>query len=134
MPRYQCHKQVWALKIKEIETTERTAEGKYGVHLAFEDEGYAPIAVSQEYFEKHSPEVGGYYVVYDDGYKSFSPAGPFEAGYARLSDVTGGPTVPDYLEPISGTKGRIDARSIHGDQELVRIHDHWFPASTVVLV
>jgi hypothetical protein len=25
MSRYQCHKQVWALKIKEIETTERTA-------------------------------------------------------------------------------------------------------------
>ncbi len=26
-------------------------------------------------------EVGGYYVVYEDGYKSFSPAGAFESGY-----------------------------------------------------
>jgi hypothetical protein len=28
--------------------------------------------------------VGGYYVVYEDGYDSFSPAAAFEAGYAAL--------------------------------------------------
>ena len=28
--------------------------------------------------------VGGYYVVYEDGYKSFSPAGAFESGYTPL--------------------------------------------------
>ena len=31
-----------------------------------------------------APEVGGYYVVYEDGYKSFSPAGAFESGYTPL--------------------------------------------------
>ncbi|MCK9988658.1 MAG: hypothetical protein AzoDbin1_05130 [Azoarcus sp.] len=28
--------------------------------------------------------VGGYYVVYEDGYKSFSPAIAFESGYTRI--------------------------------------------------
>jgi len=34
---------------------------------------------------KHKPEVGGYYVVYADGYKSFSPAQAFEEGYTRVN-------------------------------------------------
>jgi hypothetical protein len=34
--------------------------------------------------DKHKPEVGGYYVVYKEGYKSFSPAGAFEEGYALI--------------------------------------------------
>jgi hypothetical protein len=42
------------------------------------------------------------------------------------------PTALDYLEPISGTKGKIDGRSTRDGQELVRIQDHWFPASAVV--
>ena len=29
-------------------------------------------------------KVGGYYVVYEDGYKSFSPAEAFESGYKRV--------------------------------------------------
>ena len=36
-----------------------------------------------EYMTKHAPQVGGYYVLYEDGYASFSPAQPFEAGYVR---------------------------------------------------
>lgn len=70
LPKYQSHKQVWGLKIKAIG----------GQTITPEDEGYAPFGVSAEYLEKHKPEVGGYYVVYDGGYKSFSPADAFEAG------------------------------------------------------
>lgn len=84
MPRYQSHKKVWALKIKEVETTERTVDGKYDCYLDFEDARYAPIAVGQEYHEKHTPVAGGYYVVYDGGYKSFSPADAFESGYTLI--------------------------------------------------
>jgi hypothetical protein len=77
MPKYQCHKKVWALKIKSIE---RGAVTK----LSFEDEGYAAILVSYDYDQKHNPEAGGYYVVYADGYKSYSPAKAFEEGYSRV--------------------------------------------------
>ena len=48
------------------------------------EEGYAPFRVDWEYMHKHKPEVGGYYVVYEDGYKSFSPAKAFEDGYAAV--------------------------------------------------
>lgn len=83
LPRYQCHKKVWALKIKDF-----FIEGSDGavssVIITPEDARYAPFRVDEEYCNKHSPHVGGYYVVYDDGYKSFSPAEAFEAGYTRL--------------------------------------------------
>ena len=74
MPRYQCHKKVWALKIKDVD----------GVMITPEDDGYATFSAPTDYIRKHDPKPGGYYVVYDDGYKSYSPAEAFEAGYTRL--------------------------------------------------
>jgi len=49
-----------------------------------ENNEFGPIPVSGEYLKKHQPKVGGYYVVYPDGYKSWSPAEAFESGYARI--------------------------------------------------
>lgn len=74
MPRYKSHKEVWALKIKHIEGNVITPE-----------EGYAPFEVDDKYIKKHEPQVGGYYVVYRDGYKSWSPASEFEDGYTRVN-------------------------------------------------
>lgn len=76
MPRYQCYKQVWALRIAKIV---HTADG--GADITPADDGYAPFHVPLEYLQKHKPQEGGYYVVYEDGYKSFSPAEAFESGY-----------------------------------------------------
>jgi hypothetical protein len=112
MPRYQCHKKVWALKIAGIEpeklpifsgptckgcfalnsacghcercTWERAHPQQMGAMITPSDPLYAPFAVSAEYLAKHKPEIGGYFVVYDDGYKSFSPAKAFEEGYTLL--------------------------------------------------
>lgn len=80
MPRYLCHKEVWALKIAAIE------EGKSenAVILKFEENEYAPKCVDFDWCYKHKPSVGGYYVVYKDGYTSFSPAAAFEEGYRRI--------------------------------------------------
>lgn len=74
MPRYQSHKKVWALKIASIDERK----------LTFADEGYAPILVDPKMFARYTPFPGDYYVVYDDGYKSISPAKAFEEGYTRL--------------------------------------------------
>lgn len=83
MPRYKCHKLVWALKIKDVyREPHGNATVKY--FLVPEDPGYAPIEVSTEYISKRSVEPGGYYVVYEDGYKSYSPAKAFEEGYTRV--------------------------------------------------
>ena len=86
MPKYQSHKQVWALKIKSIvrdgEGENRESNGS--AIITPEEDGYAPFEVDQEYMWKHKPQAGGYFVQYEDGYKSFSPAEPFESGYTKI--------------------------------------------------
>jgi len=81
MPKYVSHKKVWALKIKDIQVLDDAAR----FVLTPEESGYAPFEVSPEYMEKHKPTVGGYFVQYADGYKSFSPAQPFEEGYTLVA-------------------------------------------------
>jgi hypothetical protein len=86
MPRYQSHKTVWALKIKAIHHQVRSEneETDGTATITPEDDGFAPFVVDREYMLKHKPQVGGYYVQYEDGYKSWSPAQPFEQGYTRV--------------------------------------------------
>lgn len=40
-----------------------------------------PIPFDAEFYTKHKPEAGSYYVIYEDGYTSISPAKAFEDGY-----------------------------------------------------
>lgn len=78
LPKYQCHKQVWALKIRDLTMTPR------GYTIIPFEPNYPPFEVSKEWVEKHQPKVGGYWVRDEDGYTSFSPAGVFEAGYTLI--------------------------------------------------
>lgn len=90
MPRYRSHKEVWALKIAAIEFDadkaqadgNRETDGSATITPA--EQGYAPFKVNSAYVRKHDPKAGGYYVVYADGYTSFSPAEAFEGGYTRI--------------------------------------------------
>lgn len=85
MPRYKCHKEVWALKIAAAEPVVREDGAITGYDLSFEESGYASVRVTSEWARRTDASlVGGYYVVYGDGYTSFSPAAPFEAGYSRI--------------------------------------------------
>lgn len=77
-PRYKCHKEVGALKIKDI------MHGILASSLVFENKDYSPMSVSKDWLDKHKAEIGGYFVVYDDGYKSYSPAKAFEEGYTLI--------------------------------------------------
>ena len=82
MPKYRSHKTVWAMKITGIEP--QNGNGFAGL-ICETPEGFkSRIEVSDEYQTKHSPQVGGYYVRYQDGYESFSPAQAFEEGYVRI--------------------------------------------------
>jgi len=74
LPKYGCHKVVGALKIREIR--ERM--------IIPEERDFVPFEVSEAYLAKHQPQPGGYYVVYEGGYESFSPAAVFEAGYSKM--------------------------------------------------
>lgn len=79
LPKYRSHKKVWAVKIADI-----VNDSDGGATITPLEEGYTPFKVDAAYIKKHEPEVGGYYVVYEDGYKSWSPAKAFEAGYTRI--------------------------------------------------
>jgi len=88
MPRYKCHKEVWALKIADIifdselaRSENRETDGSAMITPV--ESGYAPFQVNREYVRKHNPQVGGYFVQYKDGYKSFSPSEAFESGYTK---------------------------------------------------
>ncbi len=78
MPRYRSHKTVWALKVREIKADED------GALITPEEKGYAPFKVDPDYVRKHDPKIGGYFVVYEDGYQSWSPAEAFDSGYTRI--------------------------------------------------
>lgn len=81
IPRWKCHKQVWAFKINRIDP--KLTHGKIASARLVDTDGNEAY-VDEEYWVKHKPVLGGYYVKYDDGYESFSPAKAFEEGYTRL--------------------------------------------------
>ena len=80
LPRYQSHKIIHALKIAMVQAAcgdRPAAEGEEndgGAIITPVEEGYAPFRVDRDYMTKHGPKVGGYCLVYGDGYKSWSPA------------------------------------------------------------
>lgn len=88
LPLYQCHKKVRALKIKEISDPtgpENESNGSIVIHP--EEQGFGPITVQGKFVPRHEaarPQIGWYWVRYEDGYESFSPAEPFEGGYTRI--------------------------------------------------
>jgi len=84
MPKYKCHKEVHALKISEIRSKVDPLYGVSAPVLVIEDEGFEPVPVTKEWLEKHKPMPGGYYVIYADGYASYSPEHVFEEGYTKI--------------------------------------------------
>jgi hypothetical protein len=82
LPLYDCHKQVRASKIGSIVT-----RGIKTILNCTDADGYAhEIEATDEYMERNKPEVGGYYVLYVDGYHSYSPAKAFEDGYTLVKE------------------------------------------------
>ena len=92
MPKYRSHKTVWALKIAAIDFKRRPGNPDSGCDqeeittavITPVDARYAAFTVDADFVRKHEPKAGGYYVVYSDGYKSWSPAEAFEGGYTRI--------------------------------------------------
>ena len=79
IPTSRCHKTVRAAKI-----TGFRGNGIPDAPDLLLGEIGGVATVLPDYHERHKPQIGGYYVIYDDGYISYSPAAPFEAGYTRI--------------------------------------------------
>lgn len=77
---YTCHKKVKAFKIKNIDASVP------GTEYFLENDGVW-VPVSLGWYSKHQPKIGGYYVVYEDGYTSYSPAEAFESGYTLTQEL-----------------------------------------------
>lgn len=77
---WKCHKIVKAGKI--------TAFGDgFNTPVTVEDVNGAECKVEMpaSAFARGRPNLGDYIVIYDDGYKSWSPAKAFEDGYTRVA-------------------------------------------------
>lgn len=77
---WKCHKIVKAGKILALSDS-------FSEPVTVEDVNGTPckVAIPLSMFARGRPVVGDYIVIYDDGYKSWSPAKAFEDGYARIS-------------------------------------------------
>jgi len=101
LPKYTCNKVVQALKIEDIHKNSIGGVSIIPVGI------FKSFTVSPEYVAKHNPVVGGYFVLYEDGYESFSPAEAFENGYT-LMDVTEACT-----EEINSVKQDIEESALN---------------------
>lgn len=84
LPLWQCHKQVRAAKILNMRSIGEET-------VAFDLDGGQSVTVTADWIvsrvrkatEAPTDPCGGYYVEYDTGYTSWSPAKAFEEGYFR---------------------------------------------------
>lgn len=87
LPRWRCHKVVQAAKIEEIR---RDGQPMNGARLIFTPTGAVLSRfVCGAWLDRHNPQVGGYFVIYDDGYESYSPPEAFESGYTPVEASRG---------------------------------------------
>lgn len=77
LPRWVCHKKVEGDQIVGMTELDNFTR----LHMRCG----ATVTVDDGWIKRHTPRVGGYYVVYEDGYTSFSPREAFEKGYAPIT-------------------------------------------------
>lgn len=80
LPEYQCHKVVKAAKIVGLINPPVS-------QLELDPEDGGPTIwheVPGEFMVRSRPQIGGYLVVYEGGYQSWSPAEAFEQGYTKV--------------------------------------------------
>jgi hypothetical protein len=74
---YKSHKIVKAAKITGMNHGKTlTLDGMNGLFNMDPD----PI-----FWKRNEPEIGGYFVQYEDGFQSYSPARAFEQGYTEVN-------------------------------------------------
>lgn len=83
LAQFRCHKIVRAGKISYVEPTEPTGGSRILKIVATNGEPLVKL-LEGEFFARGAPKVGDYFVVYEDGYQSWSPAKAFGEGYTRL--------------------------------------------------
>ena len=81
LPQYRSHKIVGALRIQEI-----LVHDDYAATIIPADEGFDTFVTEEGWANRYrgNSEDLGVYVVYEDGFTSWSPTKAFDEGYTRL--------------------------------------------------
>lgn len=87
MQEFVCHKRVRAAKIRDIAIPITKDGARLQFHAGY---GVDAVDVSESFLHRHHPEPGMYFVLYEDGYTSISPAEAFERGYSKTGSDTDG--------------------------------------------
>jgi len=83
----------------------RTENGKiYG------ENGEAIKPLRSDFFQRHSPHAGAYFVMYEDDYQSVCPAESFESGYVELMHVPDG--APDWFVRLTAEYADLGERCL----------------------
>lgn len=79
MRKYKCHKIVEADQIIQISQSENKVWLKG-------DSMDTSTGVPQDFFARGVPNIGDYFVVYENNYVSWSPKKVFEDGYTQIQE------------------------------------------------
>lgn len=88
LPEYQSHKRVRAAKVVRItdnsgENCESAVPNDSFVIWHLDNDGFVHVSKDLKMRGGDNP-VGGYYMLYEDGFESWSPAKAFKEGYTRI--------------------------------------------------
>lgn len=87
MPAYECHKTVHALEVASVGNYKNNPElGRLIRTVGFTDGTSRDL--KDDMFRRYLPQPGDFYVVYEDGYESFSPRKAFLDGYKAIDART----------------------------------------------
>ena len=105
LPKYKSHKEVWALRIKEIVVNPNGSRD-----LFFEEEGYNPLNVGEDYVRRLNPSAGGYYLKYKDGSESFRGAEAFEEGNTLIEEAPKDDLYAEFLDKEQAKEDKANIR------------------------
>jgi len=90
LPRWKCHKDVWAEKILKWSSIPDDGTVGHKPDYILSLTGGMEFFITEEQFKTQFFKQGdkdlGYLVVYRDGYTSWSPTETFESGYTRIDE------------------------------------------------
>lgn len=101
LKKYRSHKTVWAARIRQMFVSEGKPE-QWELCLIGEDDSTVVITMPDKWVRGRKAEAGGFFVEYEDGYQSYSPAEPFLAGNTPVNEP----------EPAEDWRSRLDAERL----------------------
>lgn len=83
LTKWRCHKIVRAGKITQLPMKD-IPTGSWSVGIEDVNGATVPVEMPPDAFLRGLPMMGDYIIVYEDDYKSWSPAKAFEEGYTKV--------------------------------------------------